>query len=167
MKPRLAGGLLALVVLIADQASKLWLLYGLKMSEGQRIGVAPFFDVYLRWNTGISYSLFQQSTAGGRWALLSVTVFATILLGVWLWRTSGPVAGLALGAIIGGALGNGVDRFAYGAVADFCDFHLFGWHFFVFNIADTAITLGVLLLVYDGLLAEKRGRPRQVGVSQP
>jgi signal peptidase II len=159
MKPRLAGGLLALAVLAADQASKLWLLHGLKMVEGERIVLTPFFDLYLRWNTGISYSLFQQATAGGRWALLGVTLLATVLLAIWLWRTSGLVAALALGAIIGGALGNAYDRFAYGAVADFCDFHIFGWRPFVFNIADTAITLGVLLLVYDGLLASGRGKP--------
>jgi signal peptidase II len=159
MKPRVAGCLLALAVLAADQASKLWLLDGLKMVEGERITLTPFFDLYLRWNTGISYSLFQQATAGGRWALLAVTLFATILLGVWLWRTSGLVAALALGAIIGGALGNAYDRFAHGAVADFCDFHILGWRPFVFNIADTAITLGVLLLVYDGLLASGRGKP--------
>ena len=159
MRPRLAGGLLALAVLAADQASKLWLLGGLKMVEGERIVVAPFFDLHLLWNTGISYSLFPQSSAGGRWALLAVTLFATLLLAVWLWRASGRFVALGLGAIIGGALGNAYDRFAYGAVADFCDFHVFGWHWYVFNVADTAITLGVILLVCDGLLATGRGKP--------
>jgi len=156
MKPRLAGGRVALAILALDQASKLWLVDGLKMVEGQRIVLAPFFDIRLMWNTGISYSLFQQTTEGGRWALLAVTIAATALLGVWLWRVSGLTAALALGAIIGGALGNGYDRFAYGAVADFCDFHIQGWHWYVFNIADTAIVLGVVALAYDGLFAERR-----------
>ena len=167
MKPRWAGGLLALIVLAADQASKLYLLHGLKMVEGQRIALTPFFDLYLMGNTGISYSLFQQTTAAGRWALLGVTIVATILLSIWLWRISGLLSALALGAIIGGALGNGYDRFAYGAVVDFCDIHLLGWHFYVFNVADTGITLGVVLLLYDGLFAEKRQRARQTGVSAP
>jgi signal peptidase II len=167
MRPRAAGGLLALVVLFADQASKLWLLYGLHMVEGQRIAVAPFFDIYLMWNTGISYSLFPQSTATGRWTLLGVTILATIFLAFWLWRAQGRLTALALGAIIGGALGNGYDRLAYGAVADFCDFHAFGWHWYVFNIADTAIALGVALLAYDSIFAERRARPRQAGASPP
>jgi len=158
MKPRLAGAVAALAVLAADQATKLFLLDGLKMVEGQRIAVAPFFDIHLMWNTGISYSLFPQTTAGGRWALLAITLFATLLLAVWLWRATGLAAALALGAIIGGALGNAYDRFAYGAVADFCDLHAFGWHFYVFNLADTGITLGVLLLVYDGLVAAGRDK---------
>jgi signal peptidase II len=119
------------------------------------------------WNTGISYSLFQQATAAGRWALLGVTILATILLGVWLYRTTGRLAAVALGAIIGGALGNAYDRFVYGAVADFCDFHIGGWHWYVFNVADTAICLGVVLLVYDGLFAEKRGRTRPARASRP
>jgi signal peptidase II len=156
MKPRLAGGLLALVVLAADQASKLWLLYGVGMVPQQLIAVTSFFNIYLLWNPGISYSLFPQATAVGRLALLAITLFATVLLGVWLWRTRGGVSALGLGAIIGGALGNGYDRFAYGAVADFCDFHIGGWHWYVFNIADTAIVLGVVALAYDGLFAERR-----------
>jgi signal peptidase II len=158
MKPRLAGSLLALAVLVADQASKLWLLYGLGMVEGQLIKVTPFFNVYLLWNPGVSFSLFPQTTATGRFTLLALIIFATLLLGVWLWRTSGRLPALALGAIIGGALGNGYDHFAYGAVADFCDFHVNRWHWYVFNVADTAIVLGVAALAYDGLFAERAQR---------
>ena len=167
MSPRFAGGLVALAVLAADQTSKLSLLYGLKMVEGQSIKIAPFFDIHLLWNPGISYSLFSQATAGGRRALLGFTIVAVLLLGLWLWRVSGRLAALALGAIIGGALGNGYDRLAYGAVADFCDFHIGNWHWYVFNIADTAIVLGVALLAYDGLFAEKRAPAGQAGASRP
>jgi signal peptidase II len=166
MKARLAGGLVALAVLAADQATKLLVLDGLKMVEFQRIALVPFFDLYLRWNTGISYSLFPQTSAGGRWTLLGLTLLVTLLLGVWLWRTSGLIAAVALGAIIGGALGNAYDRLVYGAVADFCDLHAFGWHFYVFNIADTGITLGVLLLIYDGLLATGRDKPASAGLER-
>lgn len=160
MKPRVAGALVALAVLVLDQASKLWLLHGLKMVALERIALTPFLNIYLTWNTGISYSLFPQATAAGRWALLGLTFVATVALAVWLWRSASSLAGLALGAIIGGALGNGSDRFFYGAVVDFCDFHILGWHFYVFNLADTAITLGVALLVFDSFLAE-RGRKKQ------
>ncbi|HLW90270.1 MAG TPA: signal peptidase II [Roseiarcus sp.] len=160
MRPRLAGGFVALAVLTVDQASKLWVIHGLDMVEGERLTLAPFFDVVLQWNTGISYSLFPQSTEAGRWGLVALTAVATILLAIWLWRVSSPIAAFGLGAIIGGALGNGYDRFAYGAVADFCDFHIGGWHWYVFNAADAAIVLGVALLAYDSLLAS-RGEAKQ------
>ena len=117
----------------------------------------------MRWNPGISFSLFAQETAAGRWMLLAVTAAVTAVLGVWLWRARTPLTGLGLGAIIGGALGNGYDRFAYGAVADFLDLHAFGRHFFVFNVADAAINVGVALLILDGLFLSRttpeRDRP--------
>lgn len=159
MKARTLGGLAALAVLIVDQASKLWLLYGLGMKDHERIAVAPFLDFELLWNPGISFSLFQQGTATGRWILLGMTLAATALLGAWLWRVNSKLAGLALGAIVGGALGNGHDRFAYNAVADFLDFHAFGYHWYVFNVADSAITLGVAFLLYDTLAVSRRALP--------
>jgi len=159
MRARTLGGLAALTVLIADQASKLWLLYGLGMKDHERIAVAPFLDFELLWNPGISFSLFQQGTATGRWILLGLTLAATVLLGAWLWRANSKLAGLALGAIVGGALGNGHDRFAYNAVVDFLDFHTFGYHFYVFNVADSAITLGVALLLYDSFAISRRALP--------
>jgi signal peptidase II len=159
MKARTLGAVAALTVLVADQVSKLWLLYGLGMKDHERIAVAPFLDFELLWNPGISFSLFQQGAATGRWILLGLTLAATALLAGWLWRTSNKLAGLALGAIVGGALGNGHDRFAYGAVVDFLDFHAFGYHFYVFNIADSAITLGVGLLLYDSVASSRRALP--------
>ena len=161
MRPRAAGALVALAVFIADQASKLWLLDGLKMVDHERIVVTPFFDIHLVWNSGVSYSLFPQSTATGRWALIAVTAIATLLLAAWLWRVGSLRAALGLGAIIGGALGNGYDRLTHGAVADFCDFHVLGWSFYIFNLADTAITLGVMILIADALLTDRDQRKRQ------
>ena len=161
MTPRAAGALVALAVLVADQASKLWLLDGLKMADHQRIVVTPFFDIRLVWNSGISYSLFPQSTEAGRWTLIAVTAAATLLLALWLWRVASRRAALGLGAIIGGALGNGYDRLTHGAVIDFCDFHVLGWSFYIFNLADTAITLGVLALIADTLLADREQRNRE------
>lgn len=163
MRARVLGALVALAILAADQASKLWLLHGLKMVAHDRITIAPFLDFELLWNPGISFSLFQQDTAAGRWILLGLTLAATLLLSVWLWRVNNRVAAIALGAIVGGALGNGYDRFAYDAVVDFLDFHAFGYHWYVFNVADTAITLGVALLLFDSLAADRRREPRDGG----
>jgi signal peptidase II len=160
MKARTLGALVALAVLIIDQASKSWLLYGLAMEDHERIRITPFLDFVLSWNPGISFSLFQQGTATGRWILLGLTLAATVLLCLWLWRVASKLAGIALGAIVGGALGNGYDRFIHNAVVDFVDFHAFGYRWFVFNIADTAITLGVVLLLYDSLLADRRAPAR-------
>jgi signal peptidase II len=153
---RALGGCVALVVLALDQASKSWLLYGLKMQAHDRIAITRFLDFYLLWNQGISFSLFQQGTPAGRWALLGLTMTATVLLSVWLWRSKSRIVSAGLGAIVGGALGNGYDRFTYDAVVDFIDFHAFGYHPFVFNVADTAITLGVILLLAEGLIFERR-----------
>ena len=156
--PRALGAAAALAALGLDQASKAYVVYGMAMESREPIVLAPFLNLALRWNHGISFSLFQQDTAGGRMILLGFTLAATIFLGVWLWRARDRLAALALGAIIGGAVGNGLDRFAYGAVADFLDLHAFGRNLFVFNVADAAINLGVGLLLIDVLLGA-RARP--------
>jgi signal peptidase II len=160
MKARALGALVALAILVIDQASKFWVLFGLKMEAYQKITVTPFLDFELLWNPGISFSLFPQGTAAGRWILLALTLVATVLLCLWLWRVNSRLAGIGLGAIVGGALGNGYDRFVYNAVVDFLGFHAFGFHWYVFNVADTAITLGVVLLLYDSLLADRRAPVR-------
>ena len=159
MTPRALGGATALLVLALDQASKSWLLYGLQMHDFERIAVTPFLSIDLLWNTGVSFSLFPQGTAAGRWILLGLTVAATLLLGGWLWRVGSRLAAAGLGAIVGGAVGNGYDRFMHGAVVDFVDFHAFGYNWYVFNVADAAITLGVIALLGDSLLAGRRIRP--------
>ena len=134
-------------VFTLDQASKFAILHGF----GAPRFLTPFLDLALNWNRGISFSLFPQDTSVGIWLLLGFTLVATALLGVWLWFARSPLVGLGLGAIIGGALGNGCDRVAYGAVVDFLDLHAFGRHLFVFNVADAAINVGVALLIFDGV----------------
>jgi signal peptidase II len=157
MKPRALGVAAAIAALALDQASKLVVIYGMAMEGREPIVLAPFLNLALRWNRGISFSLFQQDTPLGRLTLMGFTLAATIFLCFWLWRTHDRLAAFALGAIIGGALGNGLDRFIYGAVADFLDLHAFGRNFFVFNIADAAINLGVGLLLLEVLFG---GRAR-------
>ena len=158
MNPRALGAAAALTALALDQASKAIVVYGMAMGSREPLVLAPFLNLALRWNQGISFSLFQQDTAAGRLILVGFTLVATIFLCVWLWRTSDPLASFAIGAIVGGAIGNGLDRLMYGAVADFLDLHAFGRNFFVFNVADAAINLGVGLLLIDALF-RARTRP--------
>ncbi len=147
------GLLLAAAALAIDQASKHWLLFSFGLADRQPVRLGPFADLILRWNRGISYSLFTSDGTTGRLVLLAVTLTATAALAVWLWRTGGRWTAGALGLLIGGALGNAYDRFAYGAVVDFVHLHVDGFSWYVFNGADVAITLGVILLLYDGFLA--------------
>lgn len=142
------------LILLADQVHKHWMLFSYDIAARQPVRVAPFFDLVMAWNPGISYSLFAAETQAGRLALLAVTLLITAGLAAWLWRAADRLTGLALGLIVGGALGNAWDRYAYGAVADF--FHLYldteRWgrvSWYIFNIADVAIVAGVGLLLYQ------------------
>jgi signal peptidase II len=150
------GLLAALLSAAADQAVKLWLIFGFDLGARGIVRLTPFLDFVLTWNTGISFSLFPQNGPLGQWALLALKVIAVLLLWMWLSRASTRVTALALGLIIGGALGNAVDRIAYGAVADFVLFHVttstFSFNWAVFNLADAAIVLGVAILLYETLL---------------
>jgi signal peptidase II len=161
MTPQRLGALVALVVFALDRASKLAALARFGGADAAPRPLAPFLDLALQFNPGISFSFFRQDTALGVWLLLGFTLAATALLAAWLWRTSSLMAGLGLGAIIGGALGNACDRLFYGAVVDFLDLHAFGRHFFVFNVADAAINVGVALLILDGLFGRSADKPSQ------
>jgi signal peptidase II len=150
------GILVAILVAAADQGVKLWLLRIFHLGDKAPVRLGPFFDLVLAWNTGISFSLFPQVGPLGQWALVGVKTVAVLLLWVWLARAGSRLTALALGLIIGGAVGNAVDRMAYGAVADFVFFHVTtaGWSFrwYVFNLADVAIVAGVTGLLYDSIL---------------
>jgi signal peptidase II len=108
------------------------------------------------WNRGISYGLFQQETEVGRWALLAISLAAAVGLSVWMARAGSRLLAASLGLIVGGAVGNAIDRIAYGAVFDFVHFHVGSFSWYVFNIADAAIVAGVMGLVYDALVGDKR-----------
>jgi signal peptidase II len=114
------------------------------------------------WNQGISYGLFKQHSEVGRWALVAVQIAAAVGLSLWMVRASGRILVLSLALIVGGAAGNAIDRIAYGAVFDFVHFHVGAWSWYVFNVADIAIVAGVIGLLYDSLVLERR-RTRQVG----
>ncbi len=143
---------MAALTLVLDQGNKLWLIDVYDIAERQPVRLAPFLDVVFARNPGISYSLLSARTPVGRWGLVAFTFAASAALGLWLWRTSTPLVCLALGLVMGGALGNAVDRFAYGWVADFYYFHVGGFHWYVFNLADVAICAGVAILILDSLV---------------
>lgn len=149
MTPQRLGALVAAAVVVADQAAKAWVLGAFAGTAETPVPLAPILDLTLRWNRGVSFSMLTQDSAVGQTLLLGFTLAATALLGWWLWRCRSPLVAAGLGAIIGGALGNALDRATHGAVVDFLDLTLFGRHVFVFNLADAAINLGVALLVVD------------------
>jgi signal peptidase II len=140
------------ITLALDQASKLWLYFVVDIAARQPIEVTPFFNLILVWNQGVSYGMFQQSTEIGRWALTLFKVAAAIGLSIWAWRSHEKWLVLGLGLIAGGAIGNAIDRVLYGAVLDFAHFFWRGFSWYVFNIADAAIVVGVGFLLYDGLI---------------
>lgn len=143
------GLAVALAVVLVDQAHKAWMLSIYDIARKGVVRLTSYFDLVLVWNRGISYGLFQQDSEFGRWVLV---LFAAIVLGVlavWLAAARTRLAALALGLVIGGAASNLVDRLVHGAVADFFHFHVYGYSWYVFNIADVAIVAGVVGLVYD------------------
>jgi signal peptidase II len=140
---------LAAAVVVLDQLSKWWIL-GL-MDPPREIVLAPFFNLVLAWNRGVSFSLFHSGAAYAPYILSAVALAVVAGLLWWLGRMERPLPILAIGLVVGGALGNVIDRLYHGAVVDFLDVHAVGWHWPAFNLADSAITLGVAGLVIDGL----------------
>lgn len=150
------GVIAALLVLVLDQATKLWLLFVFDLAHRGAVKVTPFFDLVLAWNVGISFGWLQSESQLAQVALMVVKAVAVIVLAIWMSRSRNLIATVALGLIIGGAIDNAIDRFAYGAVVDFALFHVqiagktFNWY--VFNLADVAIVAGVAALLYDSFL---------------
>ena len=151
-------GITALLVgLLIDQVSKWWII-DVMMLEPRVIFVTNFFNLVIVTNHGISFGLFSNFGESIRWVLIGFAVSLSIFLFIWLIRTKDQHVALALGMIISGAIGNVIDRVRIGAVIDFLDFHAFGWHWPAFNVADSAITIGVLILMYNSLRFEHTGR---------
>ena len=147
MNARLVGAAIASGVLIADQVAKQAVLS--LPPEGPPTPVGPFLTLTLRFNRGVSFSFLANSSTFGPRFLLVLTLAACCLLSWWLVRSRSSLVAAGLGAIIGGALGNALDRFRHGAVVDYLDLHVGETHFFVFNLADAAINVGVCLLLID------------------
>jgi signal peptidase II len=156
------GIAVAAVAALIDQASKLWLIYVFDLQARMPVRLTPFLDLVLTWNKGISYGLFQQEGPLGQWLLLAVKAVAVVLLWMWLARAGSRLVAVSIGLIIGGAIGNAVDRFIHQGVADFILFHIttetinFNWY--VFNLADTAIVAGVIGLLYDSVRGDRAAK---------
>lgn len=152
--PWKTGALLALLVVGLDQTSKWWIVTSV-MVPVRQIEVTSFFNIVMVWNRGITFGLFSDSLGASRWVLTGVSAIIVVILAVWMCRVSRPWVAAALGAVIGGAVGNVIDRLHYGAVADFLDFHVGQWHWPAFNLADSAIVLGVCVLMLDAFITVK------------
>lgn len=154
----LAFGVAALVIVL-DQATKFWILKIFRLPEKSPVEVLPFFDLRMVWNRGVSFGLLRSPEGEEtiRWLLAAFAAAVAIALAAWAWRVQRRLTALAIGLIIGGAIGNLIDRVRFGAVADFLDFSglYFPW---VFNIADSGITIGVALLLVESLFLP--GRPK-------
>ncbi len=151
------GLAIAGLVIVVDQVSKIIVLSALGPFQG--ISVTPFLNLVVVLNTGISFGLFASEGELGRYLLVALALIVSIILMRWLASSTNRFVCAALGMIIGGAFGNVIDRLVHKAVVDFLDFHLYGWHWPAFNVADSAITIGVALFVLASLL-ERYGRSK-------
>jgi signal peptidase II len=151
------GLVIAALTCVADQAAKCWLLNVFDLGGRPPVAIGPFVKLVLTWNTGISYGLFPQQGPVGQWALLAFKVAAVAFLWVWLSRAPSRLTAAALGLIIGGAVGNAIDRLHWPGVLDFLLLHLetaaFSFQWYVFTLADVAIVAGVIGLLYESLWA--------------
>lgn len=136
---------------IADQAHKWWMFKVFGIEAKGQVAVAPFLDLVMVWNKGISYGLFQQGGMFGQILLAGVAVAAVIALSWWLARMTTAIGAAGAGLVMGGAIGNAIDRLVHGAVADFFSFHAGDFYWYVFNIADAAIVAGVAGLMYESI----------------
>ncbi len=149
--------IIVVLILLVDQASKIVVLANYD-ALGWPIEVTSFFNLVLVWNQGVSFGLFQGNDSDvQRWVLTGIAVAVAGLLAWWLWRGGlDRLQRWSFRLIIAGALGNAIDRVRYGAVVDFLDFHYAGWHWPAFNVADSAIVVGAVLLLADGLRPQHR-----------
>lgn len=149
------GLLLASLVLALDQGSKWYLLNIVEIARRGRIAVLPFFDLVMVWNHGISFGMFSNPEQSQALFLILMALGIVAVLLHWLTESAGRFASLAIGLILGGALGNVIDRAVYGAVADFFYFRLGSFYWPAFNVADAAICVGVALLCAESMLSRK------------
>jgi lipoprotein signal peptidase len=148
---RRLGLLTALTAAVTDQATKAWALAALWPPYSEGITVLPVLNLRLGFNTGVTFGMFREGAADAVWVLVLVKLAIVAFLLRWLSRTASRAEAAALGLIVGGALGNVLDRIRLGAVTDFVDVHYAGWHWPAFNTADAGIVCGVAVLLHAGL----------------
>ena len=148
---------LAGAVFVADQASKWWIMNGLRLEQLGSVPLLPFLSFTWVENRGVSMGLFTMGSEAGRWLLVLATALIAVFVAIWLKREKHWLEACALGLVLGGALGNILDRIRFGHVVDFVHLHAGRWSFYVFNIADAAITVGVLILLVRSLMQRSDG----------
>lgn len=147
------GLLVAVAAFILDQLSKIWIVDHLRLADIENgIEILPVFRLVMVWNYGISFGMFSDGGDMRRWLLIGVALVITTVMLLWLWKSRHGLMSLALGLVIGGAMGNVIDRLRWGAVADFFYFHYEEWYWPAFNIADSSIFIGVVLLCWDSIV---------------
>ncbi len=155
VKQRFLYLFLALAVMAADQFSKYWVM-GFMGTIPNSIEILPFFNLVVVWNRGVSFGLFNEDSAYGAYVLIAISSVIAIWFLMWLFQTRSRIQAAALALVIGGAVGNIIDRILHGAVYDFLDFHLMGHHWPAFNIADSAVVIGVFTLIFHSIFLDKK-----------
>lgn len=160
--PRLLGLGIAAVILLLDQIVKYVMIQMLNLRDAGEISIMPIFSLTWTENRGVSMGFFTADTDAMRWALVAMTAAISVFVGWWLWRERARPDAFALGLVLGGAIGNIIDRVRFGYVVDYADFHIGAWRpFLVFNLADAAITIGVLILLARALLLREKAAPKE------
>jgi signal peptidase II len=152
----LFGFLTALSAFALDQVYKYWMIEIYMIGARGRVEITSYFDLVLSWNHGISYGLFQQHSTLGKALLIGFALVAVTVLSIWMVREQSRLTAASIGFIIGGALGNVADRFIHGAVADFFLLHYGEHEWYIFNIADVAIGVGVAGLLFSWFILSRR-----------
>ncbi len=153
------GLLMAATMIALDQLSKHYLLGIFRLPERGQVEVLPFFNLVSVWNHGVSFGMFSNPEGAGRFILIAIAAVIALVLYGWLRKAEGRLASLAIGLVIGGALGNIIDRLVLGAVFDFLDVHAYGYHWPAFNVADSAICIGVFILCIESFLPSRIKEP--------
>lgn len=143
------GGIIALMVFLVDRVNKWWFIDVFELPSKGVVEILPIFDVVMVWNRGVSFGFLSASDDFGRWALVILNLIIVAVLVYWLKTAKNLITAGAIGLVIGGAFGNIYDRVKFGAVADFFQFHWESWYFAVFNVADSFIFIGAVLLIFN------------------
>jgi len=149
----------AIVVLVADQASKWWVLNGLDLPALGQVVLLPVLNLTMVMNPGVTFGLLRGLGFWGHYGLAGIALVVVAMLFLWLRRAGGALSAIAIGGIMGGAVGNVIDRLRFDAVVDFIHFHLGDWNWYVFNVADSAIVCGVAALILESQFQKKPKEP--------
>ena len=156
MSSKLFLGLsIAIFAFFIDQLSKWWIL-AFVMDTPKVIPVTPFFNLVLAWNKGVSFGMFSDQGDSSVWILSAIAILITLVLVFWLIKAKTNITAIGLGTIIGGAIGNVIDRLTHGAVLDFLDFYVNNFHWPAFNAADSFITIGAITLIWESLFYQHK-----------